>query len=119
MNQIDLQALEQLKSLSADSSFLKQVIDVFLQSLPQFLRDIDLAMQQSQPQKLRSIVHKFKSSARHLGAHHLSDLCLQTERMIKEGNFSLPVLTEKVNHIQQNSRALEKELRLLRNGLGA
>ncbi|MEO1653657.1 MAG: Hpt domain-containing protein, partial [Bacteroidota bacterium] len=101
----------------ADPLFLKEVIDVFLQSLPQFLTEVDLALQQSQPQKLRSIVHKFKSSTRHLGALQLSELCLQTERMIKEGSFTPHLLADKVTDICRQSRALEEELQVLRQEL--
>ncbi|MDH5514195.1 MAG: ATP-binding protein [Gammaproteobacteria bacterium] len=67
--------------MHADESLLDRVIDIYLQEAPVALQSMRDAINDTDPEALRRVAHKFRSSSMQLGASHMSSLCGQLEKL--------------------------------------
>jgi CheY-like chemotaxis protein/HPt (histidine-containing phosphotransfer) domain-containing protein len=64
---------------------LRELLDAYIEDVPQRLVDIETAIAQSNPEALRQAAHALRSSSINLGAVELGDLCRKLEQMGKFG----------------------------------
>jgi CheY-like chemotaxis protein/HPt (histidine-containing phosphotransfer) domain-containing protein len=67
--------------MHADESLLDRIINVYLQEAPVALQSLHDAINAADPEALRRVAHKFKSSSMQLGANQMSSLCGQLEKL--------------------------------------
>jgi CheY-like chemotaxis protein/HPt (histidine-containing phosphotransfer) domain-containing protein/anti-sigma regulatory factor (Ser/Thr protein kinase) len=68
-------------NMHAGESLLERVIDIYLQEAPVALQSMREAINDVDPEALRRVAHKFKSSSMQLGASQMSSLCGQLEKL--------------------------------------
>jgi len=83
---IDRKVLAQLKSLKA--GLLTRVIDLYIESSPKLLLEIDQALAQKDTNSLYKIAHSLKNSSANLGITELTALCRDLEVNGREGNLA-------------------------------
>ena len=85
---LDPAAIDSLRSLSPDSdgSFLRELIEIYLQDTPLRLADLDAALSKGDAQALMRAAHTIKGSSSNFGAAKLSHLAREIEVHGKEGN---------------------------------
>lgn len=110
MSVIDLNVINNLKSMGKDKTFLVSVIDLFVKETPISLAEIDKGFKSKNAESLRSAVHKYKSSSRNVGAMTLSNLCLDVEVLAKEGKHTTADVTTKIAKIKTESATAIKAL---------
>ncbi|GGY66421.1 hypothetical protein GCM10011613_07940 [Cellvibrio zantedeschiae] len=104
--EIDRKVLAQLKSLKP--GLLTRVIDLYLESSPKLLLDMDQALTQQDTTNLYKIAHSLKNSSANLGITNLTNLCRELEVNGREGNLS--VATSLVADIKRLYAAAETAL---------
>ncbi len=67
--------------MHADESLLDRIIDIYLQEAPVALQSLHNAINAADPEALRRVAHKFKSSSMQLGANQMAGLCGQLEKL--------------------------------------
>lgn len=77
-------AIEQLREMDDDGSFLNRIIDAYLIKSPIDLEQLTQGLALTDAEVLRKAAHSFKSSSYNLGAHHLAELCKTLEMMGRE-----------------------------------
>ncbi len=86
---VDMEALEEfMVSLGEDGEeVMVELVQMFLDSIPQTLSELQQKIEQNQPAELQRIAHSFKSNAGQLAAYILSDLCQEMEDIGKSGQL--------------------------------
>ncbi len=84
---IDKKVIAQLKNLKP--GLLIRVIDLYLESSPNLLADMDQALEQQDTTNLYKIAHSLKNSSANLGITNLTHLCRDLEVNGREGNLSM------------------------------
>ena len=115
MSVIDTDTIDYLRSLSADASFLNNLIDAFVRDVQEEIPQMRLAFEQKKMDLLKHLAHKHKSSSRNLGATKLTALCLDVEYMVREGNGTLPIVVKKIQAIEDEAKQAVAELLTLSN----
>jgi CheY-like chemotaxis protein len=83
---LDPAALESLQEMGGgEVAFLVELIDVFLEDVPQLLADMRQAVGQGDAAGLRLAAHSLKSNSADFGAMTLSNLCRELEALSKTG----------------------------------
>ena len=83
---IDLSALRKLKEMiGGDAEDLAELVEDFLESLPEQLAEMRQAQSAQDWSALRIAVHSCKSNARDMGATDLAERCRVLELQCKEG----------------------------------
>jgi signal transduction histidine kinase/CheY-like chemotaxis protein/HPt (histidine-containing phosphotransfer) domain-containing protein len=82
---IDRKVLAQLKNLK--SGLLTRVIDLYVESSPKLLLDMDQALAQQDTNNLYKVAHSLKNSSANLGVTDLTNLCRELEVKGREGNL--------------------------------
>jgi len=95
--EIDKKVINQLKHLKA--GLLTRVIDLYIESSPKLLLDMEQALEQQDTNNLYKIAHSLKNSSANLGITNLTSLCRELEVSGREGN--LTVATSLVNDIKR------------------
>ena len=86
---VDPQALAALRELNPeDPGFLRELIDVFLDDMPQRLAEIDRALATQDAALLIRAAHTIKGSCSNFGAAHLASLALEMEKQGKAAAFA-------------------------------
>lgn len=76
--------LSYLRSVSGNNeSFVKEMVETFVQSIPQSLQDLEEAMNESDLPKLARITHQIKPSLSLLGLNSLRDAAVSLEDQFK------------------------------------
>lgn len=114
MSVIDTDTIDYLRSLSADASFLHNLIDAFVRDAQEEIPQMREAYEQNKMDLLKHLAHKHKSSSRNLGASKLTALCLNLEYMVREGNGTQPVVAKKIQAIEEEAQKAIAELLALR-----
>lgn len=83
--EIDKKVLAQLRNLKA--GLLTRIIDLYIESSPKLLLDMDQALIQQDTANLYKIAHSLKNSSANLGITHLTNLCRDLEVNGREGNL--------------------------------
>lgn len=95
---VDPQALAGLRELNPDDpAFLRELIDVFLEDVPQRIAEIEKALATCDTVLLTRAAHTIKGSGSNFGANALGHIALQLEQQGKTASFaeaaaSLPTL---------------------------
>jgi CheY-like chemotaxis protein len=87
---VDPEALQRLKDLhdnEEDTSFLKELIDIFLQNTPLHIAKIKDQVEQNNADMIRKTAHAIKGSSAVLGALHLVTMCTALENAARAGDF--------------------------------
>lgn len=103
MSAIDLNVINNLKSLSQDKIFLVNVIDIFIKDTPILIASMEKAYKNKDDKALKSAAHKYKSSNRQLGSITLSNLCLEVEHLAESGQHTSKTVADKIAQIKQDA----------------
>jgi len=78
---LDMNIIQNLKDLGGenDSSFLKEVIDLYLDQAPGLLNDIKNAAKDKNPLKMSQSAHALKGASLNIGAKKFSEVCKTLE----------------------------------------
>lgn len=87
--QIDRQVLTQLNNVKA--GLLVRVIDLYIESSPQLLLDMEQAVAQHDTHALYKIAHSLKNSSANLGITDLTNLCRELELKGREGDLTASI----------------------------
>jgi len=107
---IDKKVLAQLKNLKA--GLLTRVIDLYLESSPKLLLDMDQALMQEDTNNLYKVAHSLKNSSANLGITDLTNLCRELE--IKGREADLPAATMLALDIKRLYGAVEVALLMVK-----
>lgn len=74
---INLDRLNALRQLdpNGNTGFLKRLVNIFLASTPEFVKNIETAIQAGDRAELVRAAHSLRSSAANVGAEKLSEIC--------------------------------------------
>ncbi len=86
--QLDQKALSNIRSLDDDGAVLVEVIQMYLDEVPQQLRAMAHAVAAGQGADLGRVAHALKSASLNVGAKSLGDLCKDVERLGKANDIS-------------------------------
>lgn len=76
--------LSYLRTVSGNNEkFVKEMVETFIQSIPQSLRDMETAIQLADSEKLQRITHQIKPSLSLLGLEKLKEFAVDLESRIK------------------------------------
>jgi len=85
---VDPQSLVALRELNPeDPGFLRELIDVFLDDMPQRFAEIDRALAAQDAALLTRAAHTIKGSCSNFGATDLAHLALEMEKQGKAADF--------------------------------
>jgi two-component system sensor histidine kinase/response regulator len=87
---IDQKVLTQLKNLKA--GLLVRIIDLYIESSPQLLLDMEQAVAQQDTNSLYKVAHSLKNSSANLGITDLTNLCRELEIKGREGDLAASVI---------------------------
>jgi len=84
---INLDRLNALRQLDpgGNTGFLKRLVNIFLVSTPEFVKNIETAIQAGDRAELVRAAHSLRSSAANVGAEKLSEIC----RLLEESGDHL------------------------------
>ena len=84
---INLDRLNALRQLDpgGNTGFLKRLVNIFLTSTPEFVKNIETAIQAGDRAELVRAAHSLRSSAANVGAEKLSEIC----RLLEESGDHL------------------------------
>lgn len=86
---VDPEALAALRELNPDDpAFLRELIDVFLEDVPQRIAEIEKALASSDAVLLTRAAHTIKGSGSNFGAAALGQVALQMEHQGKAAAFA-------------------------------
>lgn len=85
--EIDKKVIGQLKNLKV--GLLTRIIDLYVESSPKLLMDMEQALAQQDTTSLYKIAHSLKNSSANLGVTSLTNLCRELEINGREGNLTL------------------------------
>lgn len=88
---LDPQAIENLRALSpdTDNSFLRELIEIYLQDTPERISEIESAIEQGNAGGAMRAAHTIKGSSGNFGARQLVARALEIETLAKAGNLGL------------------------------
>jgi two-component system sensor histidine kinase/response regulator len=87
---IDQNVITQLKNLKA--GLLVRIIDLYIESSPQLLLDMEQAVAQRDTNSLYKVAHSLKNSSANLGITDLTNLCRELEIKGREGDLAASIL---------------------------
>jgi len=76
-----LTKMAELKALSPDPSFVRELVGVFNEDADGLLQQMQTACEQQNFEELRRLAHSFKGSASSIGAQRLYDVCAQLNKL--------------------------------------
>jgi HPt (histidine-containing phosphotransfer) domain-containing protein len=86
---IDPAALDTLRELNPDDpSFLRELIDVFLEDVPQRLAELERALASQDAALFTRAAHTIKGSCSNFGAANLAHLAFEMEKLGKAGTLA-------------------------------
>ncbi len=110
---LEQQALDRLIEMGGDVSFLIELIESFLENLPQLLTSMQQALEQNDAPKLRTATHTLKSNSRDFGAMKLFEMCRELEKIAQTGN--LQGAKELAAQVQKESKPFRAALESIKN----
>ena len=87
---ITQQAIEDLRALSPDAGgeFLRELIEIYLQDIPERIGELELALASGDPILLTRAAHTIKGSSSNFGAVRLSKVAHEIEMHGKAGDLA-------------------------------
>ncbi|MDT8283113.1 MAG: Hpt domain-containing protein [Gammaproteobacteria bacterium] len=107
---MDAAAFSEMKELMGDS--FKDIISLCLQTLPEQLNDIEVAIKENNAKTLFHVSHKMKSACGSIGAFGLAENAEKIEIIGRNGSANVPqqTLAEFRNAVDQVVTVLKTEL---------
>jgi HPt (histidine-containing phosphotransfer) domain-containing protein len=103
--------LEYLKNMSGNNrEFIKEMLQTFVQSIPNSLKEMEDALALSDFTKLARVTHQIKPSMTLLGINRLKDLAVQIEELAKSGKVPILELQLNVMEFTQTCRDIVSDL---------
>ncbi len=86
---LDNERLEQLRSMGGgtNAGLLSDLIDIYLEQLPDHLLTLAAALQNSDQAGLLSAAHRLKGASSNLGVAYVSDRCREIEILARQGSL--------------------------------
>jgi HPt (histidine-containing phosphotransfer) domain-containing protein len=85
---IDPKAIDELRSLNpGDDSFLRDLIQIFIEDSPQQIAEIELSLKQGDALRLTRAAHSLKGSCSNFGAGQLRAVSEKIERLGRAGSL--------------------------------
>jgi HPt (histidine-containing phosphotransfer) domain-containing protein len=85
---IDPQAIEELRAMNpGDDSFLRELIQIYLEDSPQRIAEIESSLEQGDALTLTRAAHSLKGSSSNFGAAQLRAISEKIERLGRDGNL--------------------------------
>jgi two-component system sensor histidine kinase RpfC len=103
-----LTKMAELKALSADASFVHDLVGVFIEDATGLLQQMESAGERRDLEELRRLSHSFKGSAASIGAQQLYDVCARINRL--GINDSPERIGELLNGVHRELDKVKKEL---------
>ncbi|MDQ1772810.1 Hpt domain-containing protein [Labilibaculum sp. A4] len=92
--------LSYLKEMSGnDKNIISEMIDIFLEQIPEFEEEISRSFEARNWQDLGAIAHKAKSSVRTMGMENSGD-CLEQLEHFSKGNLKFELQLKRENRIE-------------------
>ncbi|MBN2595308.1 Hpt domain-containing protein [Labilibaculum sp.] len=92
--------LSYLKEMSGnDNNIISEMIDIFLEQIPEFEEEILRSFEAQNWQDLGAIAHKAKSSVRTMGMENSGD-CLEQLEHFSKGNLKFELQLKRENNIE-------------------
>ncbi len=91
---------------------IAELVDLFVQNTPQFLRDMEAAYRQKDAAELRRLAHTLKSNAAMVGANGLARLCQSLEDAAKANDMD--TAGELLDQVQREYERVQQELMVFR-----
>ena len=114
---INLDRLNALRQLDpgGNTGFLKRLVNIFLTSTPEFVKNIETAIQAGDRAELVRAAHSLRSSAANVGAEKLSEIC----RLLEESGDHLQSdnIVNLLLRLQNEFRSVTKALQQLQGDL--
>lgn len=88
------------EQVGKDDTSLKRFVEIFLNTVPVDMKNLEEAIATKNADKTRSSAHKMKSSYMLMGAEWAKDLCFEMETIAKSGleKEKLPDLFKELNN---------------------
>ncbi len=103
--------LERLKKFADEDPILAgSLVDLFLEQAPEFLEQIETAIEQKDGKETKKAVHTFKGVCLNLGFDNLGSLCQQMEA---------PALSQDFEKVSNILKKLENDYDMLKGNLNA
>ena len=114
-SQLDHKVLDQIRMLQkiGGPSVLRKLIDIYLQSTPAMLTELDNAIQNNAAETVASVAHRLKSSSANLGATVLAGYFREMEVLGR--NRTLTGIDTLRKATKQEYESVECELRVISN----
>jgi HPt (histidine-containing phosphotransfer) domain-containing protein len=112
---LDAQALERLRELdpTGQNKLLDRVFKAFEQSIERLMPQLEAARTAADWQAVRHVAHTLKSSSASIGAIKLSQLCADTESMVRQSQ--LDGLPQRLDALRAEVACVLAALRSLRS----
>lgn len=110
---INHNALDNIRALAGEGSenLLNQIIEIFLNDMPEKISQLEQAHQQQDLGNLRAIAHSMKSASANLGAMRVSALFKELENAGRSNEpEDVPVLLERLNREYKTLEPFLKQL---------
>ena len=108
---LDAAVLANLRDVSGDDAFLKELANIYLNDAPARLGALRDALRNDDPARLASAAHALKSSSGNIGAVVVRDLCTELESIGRGG--ALDGAAARVERLESEFERAERELRTL------
>ena len=106
-----LYSLDKLTEMDgADSEFIRQIIDIFLSTVPASAEELMQAYMNKDLETVYFIAHKMKANINLLNIHHIKDDILLVEQNAKSGT-NTESMGEKINHILEIVNKASKQMK--------
>lgn len=112
MSTLDPQAIEELRSLNPeDDSFLRDLIQIYLDDSPQRIAEIELSLAERNAERLTRAAHSLKGSCANFGASDLRAVSERIEKLGRQSAFDdiaplLPELRAEFDRVKADLEAL-------------
>ncbi|MDP2385160.1 MAG: ATP-binding protein [Bacteroidota bacterium] len=105
-----------LENAAGDIVYIREMIEIYLQSMPEYLNELNFYFKQKNWLEVKRHAHKMRSPTTYFGAHELSDLLYRVE-IYTSRNSSTGLFTTAVQRVNdlclETFKELEEELKKL------
>lgn len=101
---LDFQVIDELKQMAGDLDFVAEMIQSYLDDVPQRLQSLRLALEAGELDMINEVAHALGSLSASLGAATLTHRCRTLERQIRQGRFIDVTDSERQTLIQDFER---------------
>ncbi len=109
---IDPQAIEELRAMNpGDDSFLRELIQMFLDDSPQRITEIEECLEQGDAGRLTRAAHSLKGSSANFGAMQLRAISEEIEFLGRDG--ALPSVPERLPRLKAEFEQVKAALQAL------